>query len=329
MYGRYEEVQMLLQKVAIYPFILFCLINLALYFLQIKIDDSEVTSYQEAGPALLLSKFGIEMLRVKFPLVTGYNTFAALVGLVFLLQVLITIFNPFSLVKIFCCTVLLCTLVPIDSRVSIFVPLIIICLTFIFKKISSPFICNLYSTVPYIYFIFPIMLVSIFPLLTGNIADVQREDDSEFIRFTIWAISLKVFAAFDIYHLIGYGEFGHYGSNASKQWASIFTSWTNNNLITTHNSVFSILFDMGYIGLIIFIKLNFEITSKVRKYFPVLREVAFIVGGIVLFCSIVGSTESLIGFYFPNFLMYFFFVIVAFFQVLSILKEKKVYNSHI
>ncbi|AFK05416.1 O-antigen polymerase [Emticicia oligotrophica DSM 17448] len=319
--GTFFEFQNILQKLIIFPFSIFCFINFILYYFQIKLDLDEAISYQEASPALLLANIGINILRVKYPLATGYNSFASVIGLVFMLQILLILFTKFSVIRVICLTLLLITLVPIDSRMSIFIPILISLFVFLFKGSSFSYNRILFSISPFIYFILPVVLSVIMPILLGNVNNLQRGDDeSELIRFTIWTVSLNFFLSFEIFQLIGYGEFGHFGSNISLQWANIFSSWTNNNLITTHNSIFAILFDMGYIGLICFMQCNFRIIYLIKKLYSLFRLESIIVGSMLLYCSIVGSTESLMGFYFPNFLLIFFIVSVSFFQLATKVK---------
>ena len=302
---RANDIYNFLEYIVIYPFAMFCIINIVLYFNGIVFDDAKYFEDLETGKSVILSTLGIEISRVIFPLANGLNALSIVVGSIFTATgALLIIGRRYSVFNILSAISFIVILLMIDSRMAIFSPLLIFTII-IFRKSLQNTIKTIFKITPYLFIIIPMIIFLSLPLLkTFNVTREDESLDSDFIRFVIWGISLDTFSNFSFLHLIGYGEYGHYGSGASKSWENIFTSWGKSKIITAHNAALSLIFDIGYIGFIYFIIFYRSLIKNLMLNIKNGNEVAYIILGFLLYTSIVGASESFIGFYISNCLFY-------------------------
>jgi O-antigen ligase len=146
-----------------------------------------------------------------------------------------------------------------------------------------------------------------FSFLSRSSGDLQTGNS----RFLIWGISFAEFAQFKPIHLIGYGEYGHLGSGASKLWENIFSNWEDSGNKTPHNTMLVIMFDTGYIGLFFYISLLYGFIAKMIKIWLWQKPQRYLYLSYFLFMLLQGVTESTFGFYFFDYLFIFFMIFIV------------------
>jgi O-antigen ligase len=292
----------------ILPFSIYCVINIICWILGVKFEGFEEL---EIGKSVTLGLFGLDVDRVKFPFVQGINSFASVVGSVFTIS-LIALSHAKSkqsrTILIFSICVLVIVLFLTDSRASLFYPILILLgvkaiRMFNFKKILSIF--------PFFPLVGPFIIVIALSLIaqSGAFEAVSRNSEETATgngRLVIWGIALNEFLNFQLIHLIGYGEFGHYASKASFAWAHLFEKWSNGELTHPHNTVLMIIFDYGYLGLLYFILFLKNVAKNIKIQWErniYLTDVAL---GFMIYFVLIGTTESFYGFYYLNSIYIFF-----------------------
>ncbi|WP_157816048.1 O-antigen ligase family protein [Spirosoma pollinicola] len=304
-------------KFIILPYCLYCLINFLLWAAGISIKESVMTDEVVNKKAVLLSYFGLNIDRVQFPLSTGLNNYAVISGAMFTIcLVLLFVSNTkkYKILTIASCLVFLATLLLIDSRASIYYP-ILICFTLILWQKSKAYVKNMpYLTYLivlgplFLYLMVPLMMVLPFiESITRNSEELATGNS----RFLIWSACLLEFIEFKPIHLIGFGYFGHFGSGVSASWSSIFSTWTDGDLKTSHNTFFTILFDHGYLGLVVYVLVIYNTFKRISRFWNINREGNVLLFGFFSFNIFAGITETLIGFYSPNYFILFFVFLFA------------------
>lgn len=282
------------------PFVLYCLVNVIFWMLGVTVGKYEETNI---GSALMLSQFGIQIERVRFPLATGFNSFAALLGGLFVVSTLGIRFSKIYKYLLWLGAILYFSmLLLIDSRAAIIYPAIIFVLvTKMYNRNRIDFIRFL----PVVQVAGPILLVFFLQFAASNPIFESFSRSSEDLqtgnsRSIIWGISLAEFLNFKPEHLAGYGEYGHYASGASSSWAPFFGRYENSELMHPHNTIFMILFDYGFLGLIVYFFLLNRSIKMVRLTWSYNREFNSLIIGYIMYFLILGITESFFGFYYLN-----------------------------
>ncbi|GAB2526989.1 O-antigen ligase family protein [Spirosoma aerophilum] len=316
-------------KFIITPFFIYCLINFLLWAMGVSIKESVMTDEVVNKEAVILSYLGIHIDRVQFPLSTGLNNYAVIIGAMFttcLLLIFVVKVRSSRLFIMSSCIVFFITLLLIDSRASIYYP-IIITIVFGLYQNSRTFL-KLIPYSPTLVVLGPLFLYLMVPLLMSlPFIDSLTRNSEELAtgnsRFLIWSACLLEFIDFKPIHLIGYGYFGHYGSGVSSAWASIFSTWNDEELKTSHNTFFTILFDYGYVGLFVYCALIYNTVKKISLQWKVNKYGNLLIFGFFAFNLLAGITETLIGFYSPNyFILFFLFLFANFFGNSPILVEQ-------
>lgn len=290
-----------ISKGLILPFTAYCLLNLLLWLSNISFSAQDDLTI---GKCVILSYFGFSIDRVQFPLQSGINNFASLVGGLMTITILFLWFEKKNrLIHILCVFVFLCILLLCDSRSGLISPILAILPLIIFRlsHLSRMF----FKLIPYIPIIAPLLLLFIITILQryGLITSISRESEETTTangRTLIWSISLLEFVQFKWIHLIGYGQFGHYASGASKNWAFLFGRWKNSDLASPHNTILMMIFDYGYFGLIVFIMTLRHITHIAVDIAKKNSLLSSIVLAFLIYMVLIGTTESFLGVYFSN-----------------------------
>lgn len=171
--------------------------------------------------------------------------------------------------------------------------------------------------IPLIFIIGPFVILSILTYFTNYLDFLVRNSEdlqTGNARTLIWGFSLLEFSDFKPIHLFGYGEYGHYASGASQHWAYIFGSNLENSELTTPHSIFySVLFDYGYLGLILLIIYLYSIMKRFKLIEHRNRRMALLGLLFIIYWQLQGITESFYGFYsYPN--LFIIMIIFAFFE---------------
>lgn len=301
----------ILLKTIIYPMGLLVIVNFSLWLANIRFTELQVV--EEGGKAVMLSSLGIDMDRVFFPLSGGgLNTFSDLLGAFLVFCITILIYKKLAFKFLLITFVTLATMLMIDSRSFLINAVIAVIIVFALGKFRK---LNILKFSPIILIISPFFLLTYLPIFYKSLAinflrDTESKDSSD--RLIIWGKTIIEISNFKIQHIFGYGEFGHFASGASKQWAYLFSSWTNPDYVGSHNTFFSIVFDYGYIGVIIYfllilrsIKSALVIWANDQKIF------ATAILAFWVYYLFSGATETLSGEYSPGMLYIFQSTLIA------------------
>ncbi|MFP5081171.1 hypothetical protein [Pedobacter sp. JCM 36344] len=296
------------------PSILYFALNFALYILGIKARQSGLVD-DSIDAAVVLSNIGIETNRVRFPLSTSFNNYAFNLAII-VLVLLFFLFvqkkrNTFMFASVILCFI---KLLLIDTRIALILPIILTIVMVFFKgaflKASKPLFLALLLAGPLIF----LFLVPYISELLGLDAIARSADDikSGNFRAVIWGLSFLYFSNFKMLDLIGLGEYGHYGSGQSLKWSGEFVNYENEAFnATSHSSLFTILYDYGYIGLIIYVVFFVKVFNSVSALGKN-RNYKLLISAVLVFVAWAGASESLLGFYFENFLFMLFILIIVF-----------------
>lgn len=213
---------------------------------------------------------------------------------------------------------LLFAIIIADSRVTVFnalcTPLLIVILVSIRK----------FKILPYVT-----LLIPLFPLLSllilENIADWEimsafsknvHDIETGSARATIWKYCFEKMADIKAIHLIGYGEYGHYLSGASLLYDVVFNPDEDFSLMVTHNVFFQVFFDMGYLGVIIYISMLFMLIKCTLYLYQRGETYALALLGFMLYYVFSGVFESAFGSY-NRFYFYLFMAVSVLILVLK------------
>lgn len=293
------------------PYLLYCFVNIFLWASGISVGKYEETTI---GEALLLSQLGINIERVKFPLVTGFNSFATLLGGLFsvTLMGLVSSFRYKSLLWL-SLAIIFVMLLMIDSRTALIYP-VLCCLLVLFLKKREKI--GILRTFPITQIFGPILLV-LFLQLVSNIpffASLSRSSEdlqTGNSRTMVWTMALTEFIEFKFDHIAGYGEYGHYESGASALWAPFFSSYENSEMMHPHNTILMILFDYGIIGLIAYFFLLYRSINMVISTWKFNKDFNSLIVTYLAYFLIIGITESFFGFYYLNSYYLLFSVLIV------------------
>lgn len=280
----------------------------------------------DLGNAIILSFFGVDLNRSNFPLTGGINSYSSLLGVLVVICFLYAIYFPkLRTISVFAGVVFFWQLLVLDSRGPIIFAILTVISTVLltrfrkvnllsniipFVSIAGPFLFVLGLQLFIIFFNFDEMLRNSTEAYTGN------------SRLVIWLISLDEFIDFKLQHLIGYGEFGHFASGKSLLWAGNFAAYENNDAMHPHSSMLVLLYDYGYIGLILYFNFLIKLLRKVKKIsMTSVTKLDIVFYGIFLYIGLIGSSESFIGFYYSN---VFNFILIV---VLFVMKSSFFYNN--
>jgi hypothetical protein len=242
-----------------YGIFAFLLANILLFAIGIHNPLSDKTISDEAS---LLHFIGIEMDRRLYPLYpgAGWVGIGTLAGLLFSYNLA---YLPISKNKYL---LLLSSLVPLwimissDSRGALLASLLTVSLFYLTHKFKIKSIRYLPFAIP--LFPFLLLYISYLAFEYGIAADIARSgQDISTGRSIIWAIASNELLDFKSVHLIGYGLYGHAISGISYDYMNLFSSWSSENpeLFSLHNIAFQLVFDIGYIGLLLYIYLTYRL----------------------------------------------------------------------
>ncbi|MCF2518424.1 O-antigen ligase [Dyadobacter sp. CY351] len=307
-YARFENIFYFLN---ILPFGIYALINILLWIFEFSFES---TNELVIGKALLLEKFGIFVNRIKFPLANGINSYGTVVGgllTISLVYLFVVKKNKLSTMGII--TVLITTVLLTDSRGALIYSFLILGAIWYYR--SSKSFPAVFKIVPLMPILGSFLLISVTQILstTGLGAFLSRSSgdlESGNGRFLIWGYSLTEFIQFKIIQVIGYGDNGHVGSGVSNLWQNMFLTYGETTNMHPHNTTLAILFDIGYIGLAVYIYFLWRVLTIIQKFWNINRNFSLVMLSFLLYTVLIGITESLYGFYYQN-SIYFFFSIFA------------------
>lgn len=306
---------MVISVTIIFPLMLYGIVNIILLGIGISFHDSVQEDYVVAQP-MILSALGVKNIgRVAFPLVSGFNPYALLLGSVFVLSMMLYFNKTFPRsVYLYAALLFFVQLLLIDTRSAIFFPVIVMLYLWWLNKKMTPSRLNLFKFLPLLILLGPVLYIVVLPLIAQRgIADSiarNSEDIEGNIRFIIWGVSFAYFLNFRIEHLWGYGEFGQYASRVSQKWAEFLPLWKDADMTSPHNSMLSILFDTGYIGVFIYILVFVVTINRIVKYFNYRKKNSYIYISFIMVTILTGITDVNGGFYTQNNYLYVFLIVL-------------------
>ncbi len=330
--NRNMSLSYLILYIVVFPFALFCFLNWVLLILGLDFNIKAYLS-DELPEAVILSKiFGFRALRTVFPLANGINSYATYMGGVFVLSLGLFFFSDKKkTLKAIICILMFVTLLYTDSRGALIYPILIL-LFLIFLKRNVKYL-NWLRFLVILVVIGPLVYIYILPWL-GSLSGLNILSRSEGdwasgnTRFMIWAYSFKEFLSFKLIHLVGFGEYGHYGSGVSSQWAASSSRYVNAEIaLSPHNTMLSILFDYGYLGLLVYISLLWQSFNRLAFIFRYDNDTPLILLGFLIYNVIAGITESLGSTYVFNYIILFIMVVLLINSKYRNLKRSVLYKN--
>jgi hypothetical protein len=241
---------------------LYLMANILLVMIGVENLSSSKTIAEEAS---MLKYVGVNIERMLYPLTLG--TSKAVPGIMSgTLLVYLLAMWPIFKNKIL---LLLLALVPFwviistDSRSSLLACLLSLSLFYFARTFNLKSIRFLPFAIP----LFPILILlfSFFAFESGLSANLAREGSADIStgRSIIWAIAFNELSDFKPIHLIGYGSYGQTVSGISYDYMNLFKSWSDSNpeLYSVHNAAIQMVFDIGYIGLVLFIYMLYRLLT--------------------------------------------------------------------
>jgi hypothetical protein len=290
------------------PLLGLVLINLVGYAAGMR---SIVTEGTELGEAVFLGELGISMQRASFPFSTGFNNYSVVVGELLLFSLFgFRYFKEFRILMLISIVFAVVSILLVDTRSALIYPfLIFLLLSIVLKNIRSP---RILWVIPFLIIFGPFLLVTVLGILVDipSLAFLSRNShdfETANSRTLIWLGASIEFLEFKLIHLIGYGEFGHFSSGASKSWSYIFSSWEGDSslLVTPHSSFYATLYDYGYLGLLILIIFQLIQLKFIRKHWMDQSGLFIVLAAFLIYWNLVGVVETFIGFYVPNSMILF------------------------
>jgi len=306
----------------ILPFTFFALLNLLLW--SIKYHSIEVEEIS-MGSAVLLSNLGVVIDRVVFPLGFGVNNYGTLIGAILILAINSFIFlKNFKVVHSVVIATCFLTLLLLDSRASLISSVLITAICIYIYKSNSISIIKL---IPYIALFGPVLYMVAIPLLSQSTMMSGIVRNSEELatgnsRFFIWGIALNELSNFKVEHIFGYGEYGHFKSGASLIWSSFFGDYEKNELKSPHNTILSIVFDYGYVGLILYIYFLVDVSRKITNVWLLNSKLGIVFAGFYFYLVLIGITEATFGLYILQFNYLFYTVTLSLYTVQNLLTRQ-------
>lgn len=243
--------------------------------------------------ASILKYFGIEVERVLFPLYPGEGR----VGIGVLAGVLLT----YYLAKLITCkdklNPLFLSIVPVwilfatDSRGALVSSLLSFGVYYVAHKYKLKFLRFAAIAIPFLPLF--LMFISLLAFQSGLNAEIAREGSADISsgRAIIWSIALLELLDFRLIHLVGFGSYGQAISGVSGDYMNIFSSWRSENpeLFSLHNVAIQTVYDIGYIGLIVFVYLCYRLlTITIYSVDPKIN----ILFSILIFIILAGITDT-------------------------------------
>ncbi len=117
-------------------------------------------------------------------------------------------------------------------------------------------------------------------------------------RTHIWAECIKEIEKFKMQHLFGWGEHGQSTAGVSKNYVMWFGEDEYEygyDLIVTHNFFFQVFFDIGYLGVLVFMISSLAVMNGAIYLYKRGFKVALVFVGMSLYYVLSGALESNFG----------------------------------
>lgn len=306
---------------------LFILVNFAVY--KFGLRGAAVALDPSGDGNRLMSLVGKPMARLSFPISSGPTAFGPIAGMLASAALCMLFYShgwPKKSLGIPAFLLGLLGMFLVDSRSALVcVPLALFATSLMqWRRIGRRGLMTCVAILP----IVPLAMIGIVKLVSlSDIASLfQRQ--GHFAqklgiasgRENIWVSVLDVFSQFDPVHVVGYGAFGQIVSGASKNY-----SWLFNQIgpasTTAHNAALQVLLDIGYLGLVIWLWMIYEMLQRTQYFHRPTRSrfIARLLGVTGLYYIVTGFFDASTNFYqadtFPFFIAFLAVLIASDFFV--------------
>ena len=214
-----------------------------------------------------------------------------------------------------------------DSRVTVLNTLITVGMVYAlirYKKLRTlPYLAVVFPFFPFIslFLLEFIASTDLAQLFSKNDAGTDIASGSE--RSTIWAYCLQELVKFKPIHLIGFGDYGHYGAGVSQKYSFVFGPDGSDSMVT-HNAFYQAFFDVGYLGVVTYLAVLYKVAqSAVFLYYQQVAAARLYLGFITYYI-LSGSFESTFGSYNKLYnLIFLLMCITVFVHKNQVLKQAK------
>ena len=299
-------------KYVFYGLILYLGVNV---ILQLFGFTNPIENYLREYDAVMLSFLGINSSRIYFPLSEGINAFGMVggAGLVISAAAFIDVIKKRSkdiLDWVLTCLgigISLFIILTTDSRGALLFAMFTAGITLLLPKLANQALVGLLMAIqPAVLFLqgdFLQRLKFLAPFIRSN-SDVLSG------RAVIWQSAIKPLLEFKWIHLVGYGLFGQQISGIVSAYNALFSSYVNTDKIPLHNFSLQMIYDQGYIGLLVAFLMFFFVGKNLVmqiKSNPAKRESvqAF---SLMVYILLIGSLSVIPSFYSRELFFVFIFV---------------------
>jgi hypothetical protein len=259
----------------------------------------------------LLESMGINISKIIFPLTTAStNHFSGFISMItiFLFYISREEYNKKQRKWWFLLFVLFeFMLIASDTRTVIFSNFLLLIILILNKKLIA-------NNLLYFAFLLPVVLI-VFPLLVNNselsflsnLFSANGGNQIETIngRALFWFPLIQDLGNFKIQHLIGYGGHGNINAKAMNYIVSVVASYENKDIATAHNLYLQMIFDGGYIFIVVFVLVIVKTLKNGLKKFKSTNDSVFLIGNVLIVNFLLcGSSESLWGNYYLPTMIY-------------------------
>jgi len=257
------------------------------------------------GSSVLLNAIGVSFERIDIPFGQGihpntYNTNAGIIFTVSLVSLLIVDLRR-KLKLILLASLISCFffILLADSRTVFFNSVgsvLIIYLLLKLNKLQS--LKALVIIIPFLSQIFIFFLLSVSDAeILETISRGDNDLESGNSRAIIWTYCNVEVMDPKPKHFVGYGESGHSGAGVSKKYAFIFGDRYDNDNIITHNSMYQTFFDIGYVGIIIYLIVLYNLIADAIFLYKKGYKIVIIFAACFVYYNLSGITGSYFGYY--------------------------------
>lgn len=304
-----------LKKCIILALGIYVLFNFILHLLfpQLSVQEAEYSVLLGSQPSILFSLIGINRFRTLFPTIEGFNMMGAVCGAALVVGVLILtsrrfkfFLRSFGLVTI---VIALYGLLLSDSRFATMSALLVLIIVKAFPKQMLRRLSIAFILAP----LLPLLLLAIANLISriSFILSIARSSTDIYTfnsRAYAWQGVIDWLSYFSEEQLIGYGTYGQLASGVTRFYSQYFAV-DNPSL---HNFSFQYIFDIGYIGLAVFlllyIRLLFNLFANNKSE---LHDIDMIFGALLWFFMISSTLEVALTVYFQEIFALFLLITAA------------------
>jgi hypothetical protein len=170
---RYDNNLKQLHKIIVLPFTLFAIINIVFWLMGFQNQDAQ----EFIGESVLLANFGLHIQRVKFPFANGINSYAAVIGACFTIElVYYFILKQRGLITVLSVVLFAFTLTLTDSRSALFYPILITLTLFFIQKMKK---IRFIKLLPLVIVFGTFMLMALIPLILNSdiLSSISRSSE--------------------------------------------------------------------------------------------------------------------------------------------------------